>query len=269
LDSSKKWPYSEAFALPLPDLFSIIKFATGAIEGLRDIRPRQESRDKRVQDGISQILRTFYFAPDGILSLLKEVAEGKRPTGPRLQQALVDFNDRQWKIEGAIERLEFGALERELGLSLNSIIYLGSLREGKIDLRSAIQQEVNSYGQKGKLPNKAKVRKLIKAIEELNAAIRQVEGAINRRASVGPLPQKTLSKQKSPLQKSHRVRKPQSRENLDPRCHLPRLMRRRHATIAKPHRRLSRVCYCVRLPVALGCLWSGRQPKCEFWESWR
>ena len=100
---------------------------------------------------------------------MKEVAEGKRPTGARLQQALVDFNDRQWKIEGAIAGLAFGPMEKKLGLSLNSIIYLGSLREGKIDLRYAIQHEVNSYGQKGKSPNRAKVRKLIKALEELNA----------------------------------------------------------------------------------------------------
>jgi hypothetical protein len=179
--------------LPLPDLFSIIKFATGAIESLSGIRPRQESRDKRVQDDISRFLRTFYFAPDGILGLLKEVADGKRPTGARLQQALVDFNDRQWKIEGAIEGLEFSRLEKELGLSLNSILVLGSVREGKSDLRWAIQQEVNSYGQEGTSPNRARVRKLIKAIEELNAAIEQVEGAINRRASVGP-PRKTLLK---------------------------------------------------------------------------
>ena len=161
----------------LPDLFAIIKSATGAIGALKDIRPRQESRDKHVQDGISKILRTFYFAPHGILSLLKEVADGEKPTSARLQQALVDFNDRQWKIEGAIAGLEYGALERELGLSLTSILFLGSLREGKIDLRHTIQQEVNSYGQKGKSPNRTKVRKLITAIEELNAAIRQIEAA--------------------------------------------------------------------------------------------
>ncbi len=86
--------------MQLPDLLTIIKIATKATEGLRNIRPRQESRDSRVQDAVSLILRTLYFAPDGILSLLKEVAEGKRPTDARLRQALIDFNDQQWKIEG-------------------------------------------------------------------------------------------------------------------------------------------------------------------------
>jgi hypothetical protein len=133
------------------------------------------------------ILRTLYFGPDGILSLLKEVAEGNRPTDERIRQALIDFNDQQWKIEGAIEGLEFGTLEKELGINLNSIMVLTSLREGKIDLRWAIQEEVKSYGQPEKSPNRTNVRKLISAIENLNAAIEQVEAVINRRAPPGPL----------------------------------------------------------------------------------
>jgi hypothetical protein len=191
---------SEEFALPLPDLFSIVKFATGVVGTLKDIRPKQESHDKRVQDLVSQILRTLYFSPDGILSLLNEVSEGKSPTDARVQQALIDFNDRQWKIEGAANGLGFDTLKKELGISLDSIIVLGALREQKFDLRWAVQEEVNSYGQEGTLPNRARVRKLIKAIRRLNTAIEQVEGVINRRASARPLP-KTPSMQKSPLKK--------------------------------------------------------------------
>ena len=77
----------------LPDLLTIIKTATAATEGLKKIRPKQESRDGRVQDTISRILRTLYFAPNGILSLLKEIASGEQPAEARLQQALIDFND--------------------------------------------------------------------------------------------------------------------------------------------------------------------------------
>ena len=187
--------------MPLPDLLTIINMATKATEGLRNIRPRQESRDQRVQDTVSKILRTIYFKPDGILSLLREVAEGESPTEERLTQALVDFNDRQWKIEGAVEGLEFSTLEKELGLSIHSIIVLMSLREGKIELRWAIQQEVNSYGQKGTSPNLARVRKLIKAIQDLNAAIEQVEAAINRRASARQLAE-TVSKKALPQRKT-------------------------------------------------------------------
>jgi hypothetical protein len=182
----------------LPDLLTIIKMAATITKSLRDIRPRRESRDGRVQDTVSKILRTLYFAPDGILSLLKEVAQGARPTDERIRQALIDFNDRQWKIEGAVERLEFGVLEKELGINLNSIMALTMLREGKIDLRWTVQKEVNSYGQLGKSPDKTKVRKLISAIEDLNATIEQVEAVINRRAPAGPLPRKTPLKKRSP-----------------------------------------------------------------------
>jgi hypothetical protein len=101
----------------LPGLLMIIKMAATVTKSLRDIRPRRESRDGRVQDMVSLILRTLYFAPDSILSFLEEVAEGNRPTDERIRQALIDFNDRQWKIEGAVERLEFGVLQKELGRS--------------------------------------------------------------------------------------------------------------------------------------------------------
>jgi hypothetical protein len=60
---------------------------------------------------------------------------------------------------------------------------LNSLQHGKIDLRWAIQNEVNSYGQEGKSPNRARARRLIKAIHELSSEIEQVEAAINRRDS--------------------------------------------------------------------------------------
>jgi hypothetical protein len=169
-----------------PDPLAIIKVATSAIEGLKHIRPREESRDARVQNAVSLVLRELYFAPDGILSLLREIADGEYPTETRLKQALVDFNDQEWKVGEALESLEFNALKKELGLSLNALRALIMLREGKSELRWTVQQEVNFYGQEGVWPKKARVRKLIKAIEELNGAIEQVEGAINRRASVGP-----------------------------------------------------------------------------------
>jgi hypothetical protein len=184
-----------------PDPLAVIKIATSAIEGLRHIRPKEKSRDTRVQNAVSLILRELYFAPDGILSLLREIADGEHPTETRLKQALVDFNDRQWKIEEALESLEFDVLKKELGLSLNSLRALLMLREGKSELRWTVQQEVNFYGQEGVWPRTTRVRKLIKAIEDLNTAIEQVEETINQRASVGPLLRAPLPKLKSPLKK--------------------------------------------------------------------
>jgi hypothetical protein len=164
------------------ELLDAIKIATKAAEGLQAIRSRTESSDSRIQDMVSKVLRTIYFPPDGILGLLNEVAEGQKPTEKRLKQGLTDFNDRQWTIERSLERLEWKALENELGLGIHSIMALGGLRNGKWELRDAVQHEVNSYGQKGVKPNIPKVRALIAAIKELNTAIEQVELSINRRA---------------------------------------------------------------------------------------
>jgi hypothetical protein len=188
--------------MPWPDPLTIIKVATSAVEGLKHIRPRTESRDTRVQNNVSLILRELYFAPDGILSLLREIADGELPTETRLKQALINFNDREGKIEGALESLEYDALKKELGLSLNALVALTMLREGKSELRWTVQQEVNFYGQDGVWPDTARVRKLIKAIDELNAVIEQVEAAINRRAPAGPLPRKTPPAKKTSRKKA-------------------------------------------------------------------
>jgi hypothetical protein len=199
-----------------PDPFAIIKVATSAVEGLKHIRPRAESRDARVQNNVSFILRELYFAPDGILSLLREIADGEQPAETRLRQALVDFNDKEWKIEGALERLEYDALKKELGLSLNALRALGLLREGKSELRWTVQQEVNFYGQDGVWPGKARVRKLIQAIQNLNTEIEQIEAIINRRATAGPHPQtppkRTLPRRKATSKKATKSRRKASKK---------------------------------------------------------
>jgi hypothetical protein len=95
--------------------------------------------------------------------LLKEVAAGHELSDNRIQKALSDFNDREWKVEAAPRRVDFHAIHRELGLSLASIRVLDQLHYDKIDPRRAVQSGVNFYGQKTASPNKARARKLIAA----------------------------------------------------------------------------------------------------------
>jgi hypothetical protein len=45
--------------------------------------------------------------PEGILGLLKEVSNGEAISNERLQQALNDFNDREWKVGAALRRIDF------------------------------------------------------------------------------------------------------------------------------------------------------------------
>lgn len=144
--------------------------------------------------------------PRGIHSLLREVAEGEELTEKRIQQALSDFNDREWKVESALQHIDFYALRRELGLSLLTINVLGELRYGKINLRRAVQAEVNPYGQDGIKPNRARAKKLIAAIEKLNTEIEDIEGIVNARARSGPV-RKTAAKKKTPAKKKATTKK--------------------------------------------------------------
>jgi hypothetical protein len=199
------------------DIFGVIKTGIDLAKALRDFRPKPEERDRHLRDDVSQALRTLYFTPKGILSLLKEVADGEKLSEERIQQFLNDFNDREWKVEAALHRVDFYALKRELGLSLASISVLEQLRYGKINLRRSVQAEVNPYGQDGTSPNKAKARRLIAAIEKLNAEIEDVEGIINGRAQSEPVRQKITSKQKSAAKKKAAPRKKAAARQKGPR----------------------------------------------------
>ncbi|HWN78362.1 MAG TPA: hypothetical protein VNN81_10920 [Bradyrhizobium sp.] len=49
----------------------------------------------------------------------------------------------------ALQRIDFHSLRREHGLSLVQMNVLEQLRYGKMNLRQAVQHEVNLYGQDG------------------------------------------------------------------------------------------------------------------------
>jgi hypothetical protein len=187
------------------DLLSVIKASSDLVKGLKDFQSEPEKRDRLLQDDISRALRTLYFTPKGILSLLVEVADGKPLTEKRIQKTLIDFNDREWKVEEALQRIDFHALQRELGLSLSAMRVLEQLRYGKINLRRAVQAEVNPYGQDGTDPNKTKAKKLIAAIENLNADIEDVEAVINARARGGTI--QPIAKQRTAAGRKATARK--------------------------------------------------------------
>lgn len=187
--------------MPL-DLLAIIKTGADVAKVLRDFNPKAETRDRHLQDDVTRALRTLYFTPSGILSLLKEVVIGEELTDRRIQKALGDFNDREWEVEAALQRVDFHALHRELGLSLASIRVLDQLRHGKIGLRQAVQSEVNFYGQENASPNKARARRLIAAIEDLNSQIEEVESIVNGRAASGPIRKAASPRKRQPAKKA-------------------------------------------------------------------
>lgn len=163
-----------------------IKLVTGAVKSLKTVLGKTEDRDRRLQDDVTRAIRALYFTPTGILSLLHEVARGEKLPEQRIRRALSDFNDREWQIADALQRIDFLQLHHEFGLSLQTIRALQTLRYGKIGLRQQVQREVNFYGQSDVKPNKAAALRLISAIEALNAQIEAIDGVVNTRARTGP-----------------------------------------------------------------------------------
>lgn len=60
------------------------------------------------------VLRLIYFQPNGIKSLLNEIAAGGEPSRERIQEALSSFNDREWDVRDALRELDFHTLMTRL-----------------------------------------------------------------------------------------------------------------------------------------------------------
>jgi hypothetical protein len=128
---------------------------------------RREKPDHRLSDQICTALRTIYFTPNGVVSLLRSVLEQNNAvTDEDWRDRLINFNDREWEVRSALE----------------TVHTLDMIRWGKISLRRSIQSEVNYYGRRGVKPNLAKIQSLIEAIEKLNAEIIEIEKLVNSRA---------------------------------------------------------------------------------------
>ncbi|WP_439358606.1 hypothetical protein [Bradyrhizobium sp. DASA03007] len=178
-----------------------INLVVEAFKALKAMLPKTEEHDRRLQQDVVVAIRSLYFTPSGILSLLRQVVDGDELSDKRIQQALNDFNDREWEIARALRRIERTRLHRELGLSLSTLRALDVLGSGKAGLRHAVQQEVNLYGQHGVKPNKTAAKRLMAAIQRLNAQIEDIDGVVNSRARSGPARKTPSPKKNKPVKK--------------------------------------------------------------------
>jgi len=156
------------------------KAAMQAIEAAKLVVEAND-KDESLNDNLCHTLRVLYFTESGVLDLLKDIDEGLRPTAERLEKALPDFNDREWRVEAALRRLNPNRLMKDLRITLETARTLLEIGHGKRRLRKHIQNEINYYGTKVR-PNKKEVRRLIRSIEKLNAEIEKVERVVNLKA---------------------------------------------------------------------------------------
>jgi hypothetical protein len=134
--------------------------------------------DQAIEQEISDALRAIYFTPRGVTALLRKIDAGVKVTEEEVSAALIQFNDGEPRVERAAATLLFERLSRQHGISLRTIKQLDLVRDGKLSLRREIQEEINYYGRGRHKPDKERVRSLLKQIDELNAAILDVEDAV-------------------------------------------------------------------------------------------
>lgn len=164
------------------EAMAVLKGGLTVAQAARDHLASPDKKDQRARNELCAALRALYFTPDGVISLLREIESGKRLSAARIQQALTDFNDREWKVKEALGALNFEQVARNLGVRLRDARQLHDIRDGKINIRREIQSEVNYYGQRNREPDRTRVRELISLIEQLSDEIEQIEGRVNTRA---------------------------------------------------------------------------------------
>lgn len=159
--------------------------AIGLLVGV--IRELRAAAKTGLNDNVTRALHQIRFSPQGVLSLLHAIEHDEDVSNERIAKVLPNFNDQQWKLEAAIGRLHFAGDLDDLRLSLRTKRLLGEIAYHKTDVRHAVQTEINRFGQPGaRRPSKQRVRKLIRAIQELNDQIEAVEERVNLRIQERP-----------------------------------------------------------------------------------
>ena len=164
------------------DLISTVSDGLQIVKTLADDQRSATPRLDRLDDDIVVALREIYFTPNGVITLLEQLANGLKPDRIEVEHALPKFNDAEWRIGSALQRLEFASLAENKEVSLKRARVLDQLRYGKINLRRDIQSLLNQPLTFGKELSKDTAVELLKRVTALNAQIESLEEAHNYRA---------------------------------------------------------------------------------------
>lgn len=162
----------------MADPLSIAATGLDLAQALAALRPESPVPNKRRQE-ICLWLRSIYFMPDGVISILEDIADGRPIDERRRESVLSSFNDAEWRIREISDQLDFETLRRDVSISLRTARQLDLVRWGKLSLRREIQDAINHYGQPHAKLDRTKIRRLLGAVKELNAQIEEVEATLN------------------------------------------------------------------------------------------
>jgi len=164
------------------ELISTVSDGLQIVKAFTDDQKSGSPRLDRLDDEIVDALRSIYFVPQGVLTLLEEVAEGRQPDAQQVEVVLPRFNDGEWRVGRALAVLEFDDLSGNREISLRRARTLDLLRYGKIHLRRDIQELLNHSLTFGRPISPEAARALLERVHALNAEIESLEEAHNYRA---------------------------------------------------------------------------------------
>jgi hypothetical protein len=162
----------------MAEALSIISSGLELAQGLSVLRSDNAHSKTRKRE-ICLWLRTFYFMPSGVVSILEDIANGQAIDERRRESVMSSFNDSEWRIQSIADRLTFEELAKDGHVSLKTARQLDLVRMGKLSLRREIQDAINHYGQPRAPVNRDEVQQLVDAVRRLNAQIEEVDAALN------------------------------------------------------------------------------------------
>lgn len=132
------------------------------------------------KEKVYAILTDMHFGPKGVLRILKAIRDGEKLPPKEFQKIIRDFNDEEFEMQGVFARLD-DLLERDrVKIPIAHRHALSLLTDDKAGIRYALHREIDYYDpDKQPRPNK-NVRKLVEAIERLNASIEAMDKDLRR-----------------------------------------------------------------------------------------
>jgi hypothetical protein len=164
-----------------PDL--VIKGGLELVGGVLKIaKERKAKQPLREREQLCRALRSIYFTPKGVLDLMQDIIDGKKIKPEKIRSVLTKFNDVEWHVARELGMLAYEERFQSLSVSLSTARQLEEIRNGKINVRRAIQEEINSFGQPRRKVDVEALKKLKKDVLKLNKLIEDVDEKLNHQA---------------------------------------------------------------------------------------
>lgn len=126
---------------------------------------------KRTREDAINDLRLLKFSDGGVVDLVSAVAEGRKMRPEVAQELIADFNDKQWQVVEAMQRLaaDCPGISNKMRSELMEVAY------AKRGVRAAVQSLANSPRPAEQTLTVEDARGLLIDIGQLNRAIDDVE----------------------------------------------------------------------------------------------